>query len=227
MPATSAQLESIAHLISFTTLHETLVDMLNDHGNDKHVFHIVGGGFDDIEGTSWNINKYQHLTVAAMIENCFQEKYIGTEYAEKPLNLETLIELYCELNGEDCNVSYIGTEEDYEILRKEQARHEMEACAAHFAKKFNLRSTSVDFIAALQDEAESVHSKCNDELYAMQEDGPCAGFGISSEQYYADRDYVRSQAHNEAQPIEKLLEWLQENCPLQWAQAEEKRLVKA
>lgn len=116
------------------------------------------------------------------------------------------------------NVQGILRVEDYEKYRSEKERRELEGMASKIAYDHNLNPLSDEFLDLLYLKIEGVKA----EKYAMKEDGLCAGFGITVDQYFADQNYLSDRAND----YERIIGWIARECPLMMMKYHERRKAR-
>jgi hypothetical protein len=110
-------------------------------------------------------------------EGTEEEFRAASEYADDP-------------DWRDDNHYTIMTEAEKLLDDQREERRKLEEYARRIIYKYHLhRMDDLSFVDAIHREIYA----SEDELYAMQEDGPCGGWGMSVHQYHDDRNYVREK----------------------------------
>lgn len=149
---------------------------------------------------------------AAMYYALYDYMLKNTETCE---TRDAAIEIYKTVEGELLGV-YTGEEKHGLLLNRDKQK--IEQFATVLASEWNLAINTAEFYlkcAALVD-------SYREEKAGMREDGLCAGFGITPEQYFDDQNYLEDKAG----AVAEVMRWFETACPLTYALVQEEILRK-
>lgn len=183
---------------------------------------------DDIEGTGPS-ESARTLTLEAILIDLQEDRWATDDQFDEVESIGDVSSMYRDMNDHDWGgCSFIGTVEDYEKRQQEERRAELETAAAVFAQSHNVRSGSMEFIAAVEAEIERVRDQqeeWNNPERRMEEWAACQHTGGGSEVYFDDLNFENGRYASRRESLFGIMEWLEQNCPLLMAKYRETKLA--
>jgi hypothetical protein len=141
--------------------------------------------------------------------------------------VEEIVSGVMEFLHESEIVSWVGTKAEAEALEADEERRSIENHAAAFAKRSKTTAGSRQFVIALKKAMIEFEEriKIQNGYEAKAERWMEARF--CGTDFWADEDYLGERALDEAEALDKVLQWLTKNCPLLVASVEEEFLRNA
>jgi hypothetical protein len=132
----------------------------------------------------------------------------------------------CEAEGR-CDSYAAYTQEELEAkwaAEEEQAKQdklrEMNTWVKAFCKEHSLDAFSMDFIAAALAKVQLDIDRWNSKIEGAYEDGLCIGMGATVETWYDHMDGLKESHCKAACFAGDVIEWIQDELPMLWAQWE-------
>ncbi len=125
----------------------------------------------------------------------------------------------------DCCLIFIGTQEEFKKREAERRRKELEGLAAEIAHKHGVKVNTLDFLVAIDKELRQVsdaHEEWNNPERRMEEWAACRYAGVGQDVYFDDLNFVNGRINSRDDDLQAIREWVSENCPLLFAQYEER-----
>jgi hypothetical protein len=124
--------------------------------------------------------------------------------------------------------SEIRTKAEHDALVAEEERKRLESTAAAFSRQCGYPVASRDYIVALHREIDRLENRADvwNSSESRMERAMSARFsGQSQEGYYSDEDYAQGEFSEAFASLDRVAQWLNENCPLLVASVRESELV--
>ena len=120
---------------------------------------------------------------------------------------------------EESGYGYVLSKEAYENQQLKQDAQEVESRMATIMHKAGINDAFTGaFIKAVLKETRRVSDDWQDQLNCMEEDGLCGGWGMTSEQYFNDREYMQGRMMSDLEEVD-ILQTMEKHFPLRMAKA--------
>lgn len=210
---------------------------LNESNDSKDyvVIHIVEGEYSCRESVNYfSVYDYYDSVLCDMRGDARRAKRRGENYVAHlefweieakgrvPGNKE-LARQFAERN----DGFYGGTIAEYEEMKREQRREELEGMAKELAAKFRMKLSSIQFIEKLNEVIDGVKNDRDDWNHyerRAEEWAACMYSGAGSDTYFDDLNFENGRYDNRINDYYDILEWLREECPLLMCKYDEKKL---
>lgn len=129
---------------------------------------------------------------------------------------------------EDSPMIFFGTEEDWNNHKAEARRKELEDTASYIAREHGVKTNSLEFLSIVEEQIDNIaysKERWNDPEIRAEQWASHMHFG-SKDAYFDDLNYENSQYDSHIDKLNGIIEWVSENCPLLWAQYEERKLLE-
>ena len=150
-----------------------------------------------------------------------------SKFLEEPMDYDGVIEcLRYSFEGDgDYASAYIFTKKEYEENQVKKEMNEAEEIAARICRTYNVKPNTMDFVHAVVSHYSDIMDaeddyRNNDEMRMER----YAGYD-NKDNFFTDNDYSSSVESRASEDLEKVLGWLNRNCPLLMAKYEEMKLA--
>jgi hypothetical protein len=125
----------------------------------------------------------------------------------------------------DAGTATVMTLKDWEKQEFQKEAEHMEVVMANIIREHKLSTAFCgEFIAILLKKINAIQSDYDSQLQGMEEDGLCAGWGITPEQYFNDRDFVIGRRERDVSEYD-ILNAMERHFPLRYAKAMEEYMA--
>lgn len=128
-----------------------------------------------------------------------------------------------------CEDMFFGTVKEYDEMKREERREELESTAKELAAKFKVKLSSLEFIEKLHEAIDGVRDdqeQWNNPERRAEEWAACMYSGGGSDVYYDDLNFENGRYNDRINDYYDILDWLREECPLLMCKYEEMKLKK-
>lgn len=157
------------------------------------------------------------------------ERAVSWYKLDEPTNYNDVIKcLRYSFEGDgDCASAYIFTKKEYERHEAEKNMKEANEIASRICRTYNVKPNTMDFVHAVVSHYNDImdaedNYRNNDEMRMER----YAGYD-NKDNFFTDNDYSSSVESRASEDLEKVLGWLNRNCPLLMAKYEEMKLTGA
>lgn len=144
--------------------------------------------------------------------------------------LDRIRELLAEIIAGDWGQVSIVTKEANEKKKADDERRRLESLARGIAAREDVEIDSLEFIEALDRLADGLSWDRETQLGGearAEHWAACQFSGAGRDTFYSDMDYTSGQFDRADQDLGDVRAWISKNCPLLWAQYQEKKLAEA
>ena len=127
---------------------------------------------------------------------------------------------------------FFGTAEERKRRDAEKRRKELEGLASQIAHEYNVGINTLEFLSVVEKQIANIgyeQEQWNNPEIRMEQAAACyhaLGSARGQEVYFDDLNFENGRYNSYRDDLEGILEWIGENCPLLWAQHEERKLAQ-
>lgn len=182
----------------------------------------------DFEGSYEPIYNQGDLDVDGNVDDDkFQAAWArGLEAYEQGLHgdiVEDVIQYFCE-----GDLGYVMSMEEYTKQEKEKEMRQMESLASKYAKMWGCTAGSYAFVELLTSAIQDLDYRyeCDMGYECKAERWAACQYAGATESFWSDEDFIKGRYSDMYDELNKVMQWLDMNCPLLMACVREKQLAE-